>query len=195
MRTITQNMIIRTVLPADAPALLAIYAPYVEKTAVTFEYEVPSVEEFARRIRETLPRYPWLVAESGKEVLGYACAGAFKDRAAYDWSVETTVYICEDQRGAGLGRALYGALEAQLARQNIRNLYACIAVPREEDPFLTLDSVHFHEHIGYHLAGRFEQCGYKFGRWYDMVWMEKMLGPHPDTPAEFLPYRDFTRTR
>ena len=195
MKTIVQDVIIRTALPADAPALLAIYAPYVEKTAVTFEYEIPSVKEFTQRIRETLPRYPWLVAETGNEVLGYAYAGVFKDRAAYIWSVETTVYIREDRRGEGIGRKLYTALEAQLARQHILNLYACIAVPRGHDPFLTPDSIQFHEHMGYHLAGRFEQCGFKFERWYDMVWMEKMLGPHPNSPAEFLPYRDFTRTR
>ena len=98
---------IRPAAPEDAPALLAIYAPYVRETAVTFEYEVPTPEEFAGRIRRTLERYPYLTAQCGGEVLGYACAGPFKERAAYGWSVETTIYLRQDQRGRGLGRALY----------------------------------------------------------------------------------------
>ena len=176
---------IRPAAPEDAPALLAIYAPYVRETAVTFEYEVPTPEEFAGRIHRTLERYPYLTAQSGGEVLGYACAGPFKERAAYDWSVETTIYLRQDQRGRGLGRALYQALERCLAAQHIQNLNACIADPAQEgDPYLTGASAAFHAGLGYQLAGRFHKCGYKFGRWYDVTWLEKSLCP-PGEPSEF----------
>lgn len=184
---------IRPAAPADAGALLAIYAPYVNETAITFEYEVPGAAEFAGRIENTLKKYPYLVAERGGEPLGYAYAGAFKDRAAYDWAVETSVYIRRDARHLGLGRALYAALETALAAQGILNLNACIAVPPTgEDEYLSGDSVAFHERLGYALVGQFHACGYKFGRWYDMVWMEKFLGAHA---ADQPPVRPFPEVR
>lgn len=173
-----KDCLIRVASPKDAEALLRIYAPYVEKTAITFEYDVPSVEEFAGRIARTLERYPYLVAEEDGAALGYACAGAFNNRAAYDWAVETTVYIAEDAKRRGLGKRLYQALEQALSAQNILNLNACIAYPAQEDPYLTRDSVEFHRRLGYRMVGTFTQCGYKFDRWYDMVWMEKHIGAH-----------------
>lgn len=176
----------------DAEKLRAIYVPYVEKTAITFEYEVPTVEEFSRRIARVQEKYPWLVMEEDGEIIGYAYAGAFKDRPAYDWAVETTIYVREDRKGRGIGRGLYLALEKALALQNILNLNACIAYPAKEDQYLTRDSVHFHEHMGYRMVGRFFQCGCKAGRWYDMVWMEKHLGPHEHDPA---PVRPFVEVR
>ena len=166
------DLTIRAATPADAAALLEIYAPYVEKTAVTFEYAVPSAEEFAGRIARTLERYPYLIA----------MAGPFKERAAYDWAAETTVYIRQDGRRRGTGRALYAALERCLAAQGILNLNACVAAPEREDQYLTWDSVEFHCRMGYRTAGEFFQCGCKFGRWYNMVWMEKHIGPHPAAP-------------
>ena len=102
---------IRTAVQQDAKVLLEIYAPYVKKTAITFEYDVPSVEEFARRISKVLQKYPYLVAEVNGEPVGYAYAGPFKERAAYDWAVETTVYVRENMKKSGIGRALYTALE------------------------------------------------------------------------------------
>ena len=163
----------------------------MRETAVTFEYEVPSLDEFTRRIEHTLQRYPYLIAQSGSEVLGYAYAGPFKERAAYDWSVETTIYLRQDQRGRGLGRALYQALERCLTAQHIQNLNACIADPAQEmDPYLTGASAAFHARRGYQLVGRFHKCGYKFGRWYDMVWMEKLLGAHPEGPHPVIPFPD-----
>ena len=180
---------IRPARPEDAPALLAVYAPYVEKTAVTFEYDVPSPEEFARRIRQTLERYPYLVAERAGRPVGYAYAGPFHTRAAYQWSAEVSIYVAETERGAGVGGALYQALENCLQRQHILNLNACIAVPPQDgDPYLTWASAEFHAHLDYQLAGRFHQCGYKFGRWYDIIWMEKLLGPHPERPMAVLPF-------
>lgn len=167
----------------DARELLAIYAPYVEKTAITFEYEVPALQEFEGRIEHILERYPYLVAERDGEIVGYAYAGAFHPRAAYDWAVESTVYVREDQEKTGVGRKLYEALEQALALQNILNVYACIAYPEVEDEHLTKNSVQFHEHMGYRFIGEFCKCGYKFDRWYNMVWMEKHLGEHETDQA------------
>lgn len=173
---------IRTVLPTDAEAVLAIYAPYVENTAISFEWEVPTVEEFRERMWNILQKYPYLVAERDGEIVGYAYAGPFKGRAAYDWAVETTIYVRGDQKHTGVGKRLYAALENALKGQHILNLYACIAYPETEDEYLTKNSVQFHEHLGYRMVGEFYRCGYKFGRWYNMVWMEKMIGEHTDRP-------------
>ena len=171
---------IRIAEPEDAEALLAVYAPYVEETAITFEYSVPSVEEFRERIRNTLQQYPYLVAEDETGILGYAYAGRFQTRAAYDWAVETSIYIRMDQKRRGLGRILYDALEEGLKEQGILNVNACIACTDQEDEHLTNDSIYFHKHLGYRLVGKFYQCGYKFHRWYDMVWMERMIGEHKE---------------
>lgn len=171
---------IRIAKAEDARVLLSIYAPYVEATAITFEYKVPSEDEFAARIQHILQKYPYLVAESNGEVLGYAYAGAFKERAAYDWSVETTVYVKKNKKRLGIGRQLYKALEAVLKAQGILNLNACIAYTEEEDKYLTKDSVSFHNKMGFQMVGQFHNCGYKFNRWYDMVWMEKQIGSHDE---------------
>lgn len=162
----------------DAKELLNIYAPYVKKTAITFEYEVPTLEEFRRRMADILKKYPYIVAVTDGEITGYAYAGTFVGRSAYDWSAETTIYLKESKRRMGIGRKLYETLEKICILQNIKNLYACISYPREEDVYLTKNSVQYHTHLGYHVAGEFHKCGYKFGRWYDMVWMEKMIGAH-----------------
>lgn len=172
----------------DAPTLLAIYAPYVIETSVTFEYEVPSLAEFTGRMERTLARYPYLVAEADGELIGYAYASAFKGRPAYDWAVETSIYIRKDCRRSGAGRALYAALENCLRAQNILNSNACIAYKEIEDEHLTLDSVRFHEREGYRMVGVFHQCGYKFNRWYDMVWMEKLLGEHLPVQPPVIPF-------
>ena len=160
---------------ADAPALLAIYAPYVTDTAVTYEYDVPSEAEFARRMEETLRRFPYLIAEQNGRILGYAYAGPFHSRAAYRHSVELSVYLSMDAKRQGIGRALYRALEDILSSMGYRNLYACIAWTEVEDEYLTHDSVRFHEKMGFHLAGTFRGCAVKFGRRYDMVYMEKHI--------------------
>lgn len=173
---------IRPASPEDAADLLEIYCYYVEKTAITFEWETPSLDEFRGRIEKTLERYPYLVAEEEGKILGYAYAGPYYGRKAYDWSVEVTVYLARNARHKGLGRKLYMALEDALHKMHVLNAYACIAYPRVEDETLTRNSADFHARMGYRLIGTFRDCGYKFGRWYDMIWMEKMLGPHPDRP-------------
>lgn len=178
-----ENVRIRAACQEDAAALLAIYAPYVERTAITFEYDVPSVEGFRGRIGKTLARYPYLVAEQAGEVLGYAYAGPFHTRAAYAWGVETSIYVNQEKKRMGLGSKLHRALEDVLCGQGFLNMNACIAVPEQEDEYLTRSSVQFHEHLGYRLVGEFSQAGYKFGRWYNIAWMEKHIGPHSQNPA------------
>ena len=169
---------IRTATLSDAQALLNIYSPYVEHTAITFEYDVPSVEEFASRIKNTLQKYPYLVAEKNGRLLGYAYASPFHERPAYDWAVETSIYVDQNIKHQGIGRRLHDALEDALRSQGILNMNACIAYPPEEDEYLAKNSVEFHTHMGYRLVGEFYKCGYKFHRWYNMVWMEKLIGNH-----------------
>jgi len=185
---------LRIATPLDAADLLEIYAYYVEHTAITFEYTVPSLEEFEERIRHTLQRYPYIVAEEKGHIIGYVYAGAFKSRAAYDWCVETSIYVHKDHKKRGLGKLLYEALERILKAQNILNLNACIAYSAKEDAFLTKDSVFFHEKMGYRMVGEFHQCGYKVGRWYNMVWMEKMVGEHLDHQPPVIPFPDLEQS-
>ena len=275
----------RVARPEDAEALLAIYAPYVEETAITFEYEVPSVEAFRARIAHTLATYPYIVAVEEQEanagtghvdgasvscidraeanadtahvdgasvssapasgagagdvtgthrtserIIGYAYVGRLHERAAYDWSVETSIYVDRRARKHGLGRQLYERLEAILRAMNIISVNACIAspgtmntvaaadrlqdahigigdpntadwarkAPREgsadsgvdigEDPYLNTNSPDFHAHLGYQLVGHFHACAYKFDRWYDMIWMEKWIAPHPAKPEAMISF-------
>lgn len=179
---------VRIATEADAAALLAIYEGYVRDTAITFEYEVPSVEEFRNRIHHTLERYPYLVAEEDGRAVGYAYAGQFHERAAYDWAVETSIYVAADCKRHGIGKKLYEALEGCLRHQGILNVNACIAYPQVEDEHLTKDSVKFHEKLGYRMVGTFHQCGYKFHHWYDMVWMEKFIGEHQENQPDIIPF-------
>ncbi len=171
---------IRMAEPDDAFTLLGIYEPYVENTCITFEYQVPSLEEFTKRIRETLKKYPYLAAEQNGEIVGYAYASPFKGRPAYDWAVETTVYLKENAKGKGIGRQLYTALEDILRKQNITNANACITYPNPE-------SIGFHEKMGYRIVGHFSKCGYKDGQWRDVVWMEKFLQEHLEKPEAVIP--------
>lgn len=203
----------RVARPEDAEALRTIYAPYVEETAITFEYEVPAVEEFRARIAHTLATYPYIVAVEENKIIGYAYVGRLHERAAYDWTVETSIYVDRSARKQGLGRQLYERLEAILRAMNIISVNACIAYPgtmnataqdrmhedhREgpadsgasigEDPYLNTNSPDFHAHLGYQLVGHFHACAYKFDRWYDMIWMEKWIAPHPAKPEAMIPF-------
>lgn len=180
---------IRVATPDDAEALLTLYAPYVTETAISFEYDVPTVDEFRARIVRTLTNYPYLVAEAQGEILGYAYTSPFVGRAAYAWSAETSIYIDKNCRHKGLGRALYNKLEAISRLQGITNLYACIGVPEtNDDPYLTRNSADFHAHLGYRLVGEFRRSGYKFDRWYHMIWMEKFIAEHPRQPQPLCPF-------
>ena len=184
------NISIRTAQVSDAESVLAVYAPYVRNTAITFEYEVPTLDEFRTRIEGTLKKYPYLVAESGGRILGYAYAGTFKPRAAYDWSVELSIYLAPEAQSKGIGRKLYAALEDALRRMGILNLYACIAYPEIEDEYLTKASEGFHAHLGFVKVGEFHRCGFKFGRWYNMIWMEKTIGEGSANQMPVIPFPD-----
>ena len=138
----------------------------------------------------TLKKYPYLVAEKDHTILGYAYAGPFHERAAYDWAVETSIYVDQNLKHSGIGRLLHDALENALKKQGILNMNACIACTPTEDPHLNNNSVEFHTHMGYRLVGEFYQCGYKFRTWYNMVWMEKQIGEHLTDQPEIRKFRD-----
>ena len=183
------NLTIRPVTVNDAEDLLAIYRYYVERTAISFEYDVPTVEEFRGRIAHIIEKYPYFAAVRDGRIIGYAYAHPFVGRAAYDWSAELTIYIDRDCRHSGAGRVLYEALEQALHRMGVLNLYAGIGHTDTEDAYLTNNSEQFHAHMGFATVGLFQKCGYKFGQWYDMIWMEKIIGEHgknqpPITPFE-----------
>ena len=161
-------MNIRLAKKSDAAALLAIYAPYVENIAITFEYEVPTIEDFANRIEKTLGKYPFLVAEEDGLILGYAYASTYYARAAYDWAVELSVYVSQDARGKGVGSKLYDELEGLLDQMGYMHFLACISLPNE-------DSLAFHAKRGYQQVAHFPKIGYKFERWHDIVWLQKSL--------------------
>ena len=184
-----EMMTIEKVTTKDAKELLNIYAPYIEETAISFEYTVPSTEEFESRIAEILKKYPYIKAVESGEIVGYAYANAFKNRKAYDWSVETTIYVKKDSKRMGIGKALYESLETSLKEIGICNMNACIASPSQDivhcqDTYLNDDSYQFHRAMGFSLVGRFHNSGYKFERWYDIIWMEKMIGNHEVMPKE-----------
>ncbi|MCC3164758.1 GNAT family N-acetyltransferase [Streptococcus sanguinis] len=161
-------MNIRLATPSDAATLLAIYAPYVENTAITFEYEVPTIEDFANRIEKTLGKYPYLVAEEDGLILGYAYASTYYARAAYDWAVELSVYVSQDARGKGVGSKLYDKLEELLDQMGYMHFLACISLPNEA-------SLALHRKRGYQQVAHFPKIGYKFDCWHDIVWLQKSL--------------------
>lgn len=182
------NVAIRVAKKEDAAVLLAIYEPYVKETTITFEYEVPTLADFCQRIETTLTRFPYLVAETPTgEIIGYAYAGSYKGRAAYDWSVETTVYVKKNCIIKGVGTQLYEALEEVLKKQHVINLLACITAGNER-------SVKFHEKLGYQVIGTFPQLGFKFNQWCDVIWMQKTLHL-PKQPKPFIPFSELNEVR
>ncbi len=172
------DFFIRYATVDDAAAIREIYSYYVLNTAISFEYDVPSVEEFRDRIAGTLKKYPYLVLEYCGEIAGYAYAGPFKTREAYKYSVETTIYLRNGLQKNGFGKALLQKLEEELKAMGYENVNACIAFIEEADEYLNNNSMQFHSHMDYSFVGRFNKCAYKFERWYDMIWMEKHIGEH-----------------
>ena len=183
----SMNCKIRLARPQDAEELLEIFRPYVLETAVAFNYEPPTLEEFRNTMEDRLRRYPYLVAETEEGLMGYAYASPFKARAAYDWAVETSIYVKQGHPGQGYGRLLHDRLEELLKSQNILSMYACIAYTDHEDTNLTNNSMHIHAHMGYELTAKFPKCGYKFDKWYDMIWMHKEIGSHDGPPSPVIP--------
>lgn len=182
------NVTIRNAEIGDAERILSIYAYYVKNTAISFEYNVPTLLEFQDRMKNTMKKYPYLVVEKNGVIQGYAYAHPFVGRAAYDWSCELTIYLDHTSQKCGLGRKLYDALEKKLREMGILNLYACIGYPDIEDEYLNKNSAEFHAHMGFSIAGEFKMCGYKFGRWYNMIWMEKIIGEHLSGQPSVQPY-------
>lgn len=184
------NYILRLATPADAAELLKIYAPFVASedrnlSDVSFEYEVPGVEEFAGRIRDISAAYPYLVCEQEGRLIGYAYAHPYIQRAAYQWGAEVTIYLAPEGQGQGLGRVLYTALEALLRKQGIVVLYACVTASNEH-------SVKMHEAMGYKIIGSFKNTGFKHGHWLDMVWLEKRIAELPAAPQPIKAIGDLT---
>ncbi len=190
MCEISKNINIRLVTPEDALVLSEIYRPYVENTAISFEYIAPDESEFRQRINSKSGEYPFLVAEYEGEVAGYAYASAFLPRPAYKHSVETTIYLRQDLKGKGIGRKLYEALSELLRMQNVLSMNACIAVTSKPDSTLTNASADFHSHMGFRYVGIFNSSGYKFGRFYDMIWMEKLILTPTEPFADFVPFSE-----
>lgn len=166
---------IRVARAEDAKNLVDIYRYYVENTAVSYEYMTPTVEEFQGRIEKTLKNYPYLVAEKDGKIIGYAYAGQFQIRKAYSWNAEMTVYLASDSKGMGVGPKLYTLLEEILKAQGVAKAVALVTRPNKEDPTYHYNSRDFHEKMGYRLTGCLECSGYKFGRWYDTLLLEKRL--------------------
>ncbi len=160
----------RPVDPADAAALAAIYAPHVRDSAVSFEYDAPGAEEMAARIRTYTARFPWLVAEEDGQVVGYAYATPYRERKAYQFSCESSVYVAEGYQQRGIASALYDALFAELQQRGMRWVYAVITLPNEP-------SERFHARKGFSSFAIFKRTGFKFDRWHDVLWMEKQLPP------------------
>ena len=181
-------MEIRLATLDDCQEILNIYAYYTSHTAISFEYDPPTPEEFRGRMDRILKKYPYFVAVEDNTIVGYTYAGPFVGRAAYDWSAEATIYLAPTVKKQGIGKALYLALEEALKKMGVLNLYACIGDPDVEDEYLTKNSVNFHTHMGYRMVGTFRNCGYKFGRWYNMVWMEKILGEYHENQPPVCPY-------
>ena len=168
---------IRLATKVDAPQIAAIYRPFCVENCVSFETEAPGAEEMGARIDKIRAKYPWLVDERSGQVVGYAYASPHRERAAYRWVVEVTVYIHEDFRGKGVGRALYTELFRRLRDQGLYKAYAGILIPNPA-------SQGFHESMGFELLGIYRKIGYKLGAWLDVGWWVLSLQPEKDSPAD-----------
>lgn len=167
----------------DANEILRIYAPYVSGTTLSFETEVPTVEDFSNRIEDTCKKYPWLVYQVGDEIVGYAYASQHRSRDAYRYDVDVSVYVLPEYHGAGIAYRLYVCLFELLHMMGYINAYAAITIPNEK-------SIHFHEKFKFTLIGTHHKTGYKFGKWHDVAWFEKNICSHDDNPKEILSIKD-----
>jgi L-amino acid N-acyltransferase YncA len=182
------SAVIRVAGEQDAEAIAAIYAPAVTDGSTSFELTPPNAEEMRRRILAVLPQYPWLVCESSGAVLGYVYATTHMERAAYRWSVDVSAYIRHDAHRRGIARALYTALFEILVIQGYRNAYAGATLPNPA-------SVQLHQAMGFKEVGVYHQIGYKFGRWHDVVWLERPLAEHVIEPPEPIAFSTLVTSR
>lgn len=175
---------IRRATEDDAQELLDIYATYITETTITFEDEIPTVDNFKQRIHEISESFPYLIAvDDNDKILGYAYAHLYGPRAAYAWTAEASIYVDHNYKGHGLGTELYQYLETALQKQGVVNLMACIT---EEN----INSIKFHEKFGYKKVGVFKKVGFKFGRWLDVTWMQKTLNPRQEKMSKIIPYNE-----
>ena len=175
MKLKKENLIFRFATENDAKKILKIYKPYIENTTITFEYKVPSVEEFKGRIRDVLEEYPYIVCECENEIIGYAYAHRIWARAAYQWDVELSVYTDGDYAGNGIGKKMYKILIEILKLQNVVNVYGLVTYPNE-------NSEKLHNYFGFKKVAYFENTGYKFGKWIGVTWFEKAINPYSENP-------------
>lgn len=175
-------MKIRKVTLNDAEALLQIYKPYILNTPITFETAVPPLEEFQKRVMDISATFPWLVAETDQQIVGYTYATTFKARQAYQWSVESTLYIDQNHHRQGLGRKLYKALFQELQTMGVINIVGVIALPNTP-------SVSLHESFGFTPAAHFKNIGFKLNQWWDVGYWQLQLTPPPKTPKNLNPPR------
>lgn len=171
---------IRLITPADAEAALKVYAPYVLHTANTFEYEIPSVDDFRTKIEKITAQYPWLICECDGEIIGYAYGSTHRDRAAYQWSPESTVYISDKYHRKGIARVLYNTLFALLKQQGYINVFASVLVTN-------VNSVEFHRAYGFEEIGLFKNIGYKLDEWHTNLWLQYTLQEHVIDPPVPIP--------
>lgn len=174
---------IRLIQEADTEEVLGIYEPYIRETAITFEYETPSVEDFRNRMKEISADYPYIVCLANEKIVGYAYAHRQMERAAYQWNVELSVYIDQNYLRCGMGKTLYSALIEILKLQNVRNVYGVVTFPNE-------NSERLHEYFGFKKLGVFHGTGYKGGAWHDVMWFEKTIGDYDLEPKPFVSIKE-----
>lgn len=182
-----EKLIIRMAKETDAEEILAIYSYYITETPITFEYEVPSINDFKKRIREISSEYPYLVCLIDGIIVGYAYAHKHKERAAYQWNAELSVYLDKNSVSRGIGKALYTTLLKILKLQNIQNVYGCVTSPN-------FRSENLHKRLGFELTGVHHKTGYKCNKWHDVMWFEKHIGNHELEPLAFKKVRNIDRT-
>ena len=175
------EVVLRPATEADAAEMLALYAPYVLQTTVSSEYDAPSLEEFKRRIRTYTAKTPWLACLVDGQIVGYGYAAPHRERASYQWSVETSIYVMEGWHRHGIAGAIYAALFELLAMQGYYNIYVGITSPNER-------SMKFHKAMGFIISGAYQESMYKFGQWRDVLWMGKSLRPHDGEPQPTVPF-------
>lgn len=175
---ILENIKFRMADVLDTEDILEIYKPYVTDTVITFEYEVPTVEDFKNRIEDISLEYPYIVCIYKDKIIGYAYAHKYAKRAAYQWDVEISIYLDIDYRNFGIGKILYKKVIKILKLQNIQNIYACVTSANSQ-------SIKFHEKLGFEFIGVFKNTGYKFDKWHDITWFGMSINDKNRKPEKF----------